>query len=131
MKLRKVDNMHATQRVLIVDDEADIREGVRRWLDASGYETYSAADGEAGIEAAQEQSPDAILLDVLMPKKDGMQTLAEIRTCPRMHQIPVVMLSASLRDEQRALDAGAKFFVHKPYDGKRLVATVKAAIEHH
>lgn len=123
--------MCAMQKVLVVDDEADIREGVRRWLHASGYVTDSACDGEQGIEAAQASPPDAILLDVLMPKKDGMQTLAEIRTCPRTHHIPVVMLSASLRDEQRALDAGAKYFVHKPYDGKRLVATVKAAIERH
>lgn len=116
------------QRVLIVDDEADIRDGVSRWLGASGFETCCASDGESGVKSAKANAPDAILLDVLMPKKDGMQTLAELRACPQTKRIPVVMLSASLRDEHRALDAGARFFVHKPYDGKKLVSAVRAAL---
>lgn len=118
-----------TQRVLIVDDEQDIRDGVNRWLKASGYDTYQAEDGEACLQATQDNKPDAILLDVLMPKKGGMETLAELRNSSETLGIPVVMLSASLRDEQQALDAGARFFVQKPYDGKKLVATIKAAID--
>jgi DNA-binding response OmpR family regulator len=120
--------MTATGVVLIVDDEPDIREGVGRWLSACGYETKFAQDGEEGVLAAQACTPDAIVLDVLMPKKDGFQTLAELGVDPRTSSIPVVMLSASLREEHRALDAGAKFFLHKPYDGKKLIAAVKAAI---
>lgn len=121
--------MTSTKKVLIVDDEADIREGVGRWLSAGGYETSVAVDGDAGVAAAQAAAPDAILLDVMMPRKDGLQALAELRANPDTSRIPIVMLSASMRDEQRALDAGAKFFVHKPYDGKKLIAAVKAAIE--
>lgn len=121
--------MTAPHRVLVVDDEADIREGVGRWLSACGYQTNFAVDGEAGVAAARETIPDAILLDVLMPRKGGLEALAELRARPATSQIPIVMLSASLRDEQRALDAGARFFVHKPYNGKKLVAAVKAAID--
>jgi DNA-binding response OmpR family regulator len=121
--------MTAAQRVLIVDDEPDIRDGVSRWLNAAGYETLTAVDGSQGIASAARHRPQAILLDMLMPGKDGMETLADLRADKQTIDIPVVMLSASLRDEQRALDAGARFFVDKPYDGKKLVAAVKAAIE--
>ena len=123
--------MNETRKVLIVDDEADIQDGVRRWLHAAGYETLLAANGDQGVSTATDHEPHAILLDMLMPVKDGLETLAELRANEQTHDIPVVMLSASLRDEQRALDAGAKYFVHKPYDGKRLISTVRAAIDQH
>lgn len=116
------------KRILVVDDEPDISEAVCRWLKAGGYEARSAANGVAGMQAALDSPPDAILLDVLMPFKDGLETLADLRANDLTTQIPVIMLSASLRDEQRALDAGARFFIHKPYDGKKLVSTVGAAI---
>ena len=122
--------MTTLQRALIVDDEPDIRDGVSRWLKAGGYETSMATDGEAGLRAARESAPDVILLDVRMPKMGGMQALTELRADAGTSGIPVIMLSASLRDEQLALDAGATFFVHKPYDGRRLVAAVSAAIRH-
>jgi DNA-binding response OmpR family regulator len=121
--------MDQAKRVLIVDDERDIVDGVSRWLSAAGYDTLIAGDGYEGVESATRNAPDAILLDVLMPNKDGMTTLAELRAQQQTNNIPVVMLSASLRDEQRALDAGARFFVHKPYDGRKLVSTIDAAVE--
>lgn len=121
--------MSAKAQVLIVDDDADVRDGVSRWLHAAGYQTLMADDGEKGVESAVHHSPQAILLDVLMPRKDGMETLAALRSDQSTARIPVVMLSASLRDEQKALDAGARFFIQKPYDGKKLVAAVGAAIE--
>lgn len=121
--------MNTKRRVLIIDDESDIRDGASLWLKARGYDTACAEDGEAGFESAQADPPDAILLDVLMPKKDGMQTLAALQASPRTKAIPVVMLSASLRDEQRALEAGARFFVQKPYDGKKLSLAVGVAID--
>ena len=120
--------MNETQRILIVDDEADIRDGVQRWFHAAGFETATACDGDQGIASANAVTPHAILLDMLMPNKDGIETLAELRASKRTADIPVVMLSASLRDEQVALDAGAKFFLHKPYDGKKLVHAVQTAI---
>lgn len=121
--------MTATPRVLVVDDEPDIRDGVSRWLHAAGYETLIAGDGEQGVASAALNVPQAIVLDVRMPRKDGMETLSELRAKKETFHIPVVMLSASLRDEQRALDAGARYFVHKPYDCKKLVSAVKAAID--
>lgn len=120
----------ADQRsVLVVDDEDDIREGVTRWLSAAGYQVLTARNGEEGAAAAAKNAPDAILLDMLMPKLDGMQTLARLQTDAQTSRIPVVMLSASLRDQQQALDAGARFFVPKPYNGRTLLTTVSAAID--
>lgn len=121
--------MNNQRRVLIVDDEPDIRDGVSRWLSAAGYAIVTAEDGEQGVKAALEIRPDAILLDVRMPRLDGMEALALLRRDERTEAIPVVMLSASLRDEQRALDAGARFFVQKPYSGKSLVSVVAAACD--
>lgn len=115
-------------RVLVVDDEADIRDGVKRWLHAAGYTTQTACNGEEGVAMACSDSPQAILLDVRMPKKNGLEVLADLRADLKTSRIPVVMLSASLRDEQLALDAGAKYFIHKPYSGKNLVAAITAAI---
>lgn len=114
--------------VLIVDDEADIRDGVSLWLSSSGFTTATAGDGNECMHSAEVKLPDCILLDVLMPRKDGMQTLKELKSRPLMAHIPVIMLSASLRDEQRALDAGAKYFIHKPYSGKHLLTAVRAAL---
>jgi len=121
--------MISKERVLVVDDEADIQDGVSRWLGFAGFETLLADNGNEGIASARANAPEAILLDMQMPGKDGIQTLAVLRSDQGTTDIPVVMLSASLRDEQRALDAGARYFVHKPYDGKQLVATIQAAIQ--
>lgn len=121
--------MATKKRVLIVDDEEDIREGAGFWLNSQGFETLMAEDGLAGVESAQANTPDAILLDMLMPNQDGIQTLEKLRSSEETAGIPVVMLSASLRDQQRALDAGARFFLNKPYEGPKLISAMNAAIE--
>ncbi|TWT39627.1 response regulator [Blastopirellula retiformator] len=121
--------MCRNKRVLVIDDETDIQLGVSCWLRHAGYETIIAKDGFEGLEIAGQTTPDLILLDMLMPKMDGLKTLGELRAKTETGDIPVVMLSASLRDEQRALDAGARYFVKKPYEGKRLVSTVNAVFD--
>jgi len=120
--------MSDSKRILIVDDEQDIREGVCYWLKKAGYTPIEAKDGDSGIASAKTQSPEAILLDVRMPEKDGIETLGDLLKDQATHQIPVVMLSASLRDELRALDAGARFFLQKPYDGTSLLSTISAVL---
>lgn len=120
--------MDDSRKILIVDDEHDIREGVSYRLRAAGYATLSAENGIEGIASARLHRPDAILLDVQMPEKDGIETLREMRRDTEISSIPIVMLSASLRDELRALDAGARFFVQKPYDGSQLLFALEAAL---
>jgi len=116
------------KRVLLVDDEPDLIRGARLWLRSVGYQTCEAHDGEQAVAAAAEEHPDAIILDVRMPRKNGLAVLAELKQREDTKRIPIVMLSASLVDQQRALDAGAKFFLSKPYAGKTLLAAVDAAV---
>ena len=115
-------------KILIVDDDRDISFGTGVRLRASGYETVTAGDGEAGVAAAERERPDAILLDVRMPKMDGLEALARLKGMPDTKDIPVVMLSASLRDQQAALDTGAKYFLPKPFRGDELLVALEAAL---
>jgi CheY-like chemotaxis protein len=119
--------MFAANRILVVDDDRDVLRGARLRLECAGYETFSAADGEEGVAAAVKLSPDAILLDVRMPRMDGLTALAKLRERAETRNIPVVMLSASLIDQQAALDAGARFFLSKPYQGRTLLAAIESA----
>lgn len=122
--------VNAGKRVLLVDDEQEVLCGESMWLTAAGFATQPAKDGVEGLEAAIRERPDAIVLDVRMPRKDGLTVMAELQQLEETKDIPVVMLSASLSDQQRALDAGASFFLPKPYVGKTLVAAVQAAVQH-
>jgi CheY-like chemotaxis protein len=116
------------KRVLIVDDDHDIVQGANLRLRAAGYETLNASDGEQGVAAALTNVPDAILLDVRMPRLDGLGALAQLKQRQETKHIPVVVLSASLRDQQAALDAGARFFLTKPYRSSDLLLAVKSAL---
>lgn len=120
--------MTKSKRVLIVDDDQDIVNGAAIRLGAAGYETMVAKDGIDGLSKAIDTLPDAILLDVRMPRMDGLSTLTRLQDHDQTKDIPIVMLSASIVDQHAALDAGAKFFVSKPYNGKQLVAILDAAM---
>jgi CheY-like chemotaxis protein len=113
--------------VLMIDDDREIVCGACTRLRAAGYHMLMASDAESGIAAAIENRPDIIVLDVRLPRRDGLSALAELKRRPETKDIPVVMLSASVVDQQSALDAGARFFVRKPYRGDILVQAVATA----
>ncbi|HLJ12781.1 MAG TPA: response regulator [Planctomycetaceae bacterium] len=119
------------KRILIVEDDWDIVRGMNLRLQTSGYETMEAYDGQEGVEAAVESHPDAIVLDVRMPRMDGLTALSKLQALNETHSIPVIMLSASLADRQAALDAGARYFLKKPYQNEMLVAALDNAISEH
>ena len=121
--------MSEQRTVLLVEDDAEIRDVASLRLRTAGYHTVHAADGEEGISKALECHPDAIVMDVRMPKTDGMTALTTLKARRETQRIPIVMLSASIVDQQRALEAGARFFIAKPYQGRDLLASVSAAIE--
>ena len=120
--------MSTCPKVLIVDDDHDVVRGLSLRLRAAGYETSAAYDGEQGLVAAKTGNPDAIVLDVRMPRLDGLAALRKLRSSKGTQDIPVVMLSASLVDQHAALDSGARFFVSKPYQPKTLLAAIDAAM---
>jgi CheY-like chemotaxis protein len=119
--------MHDRGDILIVDDDAQLAFGVSQRLRAVGYATRTAQDGERGLAAANEHLPAVILMDVMMPGIDGLTALRRLRADQRTCHVPVIMLSASLGDERNALDAGARFFLKKPYRHEHLFAAVNKA----
>lgn len=111
--------------VLIVDDEERIRNFLSMKLKTSGYDVLAARDGVEALELIQTHEPDLIVLDILMPKKDGFETLKELRTFSR---IPVIILSArgSNFDKVKGLSLGADDYLEKPFSPDELLARIEA-----
>jgi DNA-binding response OmpR family regulator len=109
--------MNAGERILIVDDDAFIRRPLEFILREEGYRPRSAADAAEGLRALESEVADLIVLDIMMPGKDGFTFCGELKDDPRFRNIPVVLLSARGQesDRQRGLALGAAEFVTKPY----------------
>lgn len=119
-----------TGRLLLIDDEADIREVTQMSLEIDGWQVLVAASGPEGIATAMEEQPDAILLDVMMPGLDGPTTLRMLRAEERTSSIPVVFLTAKAQSgEQRQLhEFGASGVIAKPFDPEALGPTLRAML---
>lgn len=114
--------------VLLVEDDRDVAFGASLRLRAAGYETLLAHDGREGIDVARRRHPAAILLDVRMPRMNGLIALDKLQHDQQTRDIPIVMLSASLVDQQAALDAGARYFLTKPYQPTSLLTAIGKVI---
>lgn len=115
-------------RIVVVEDEPAIRRGVVDALKLMGYEVTEAADGAVGLQVAVQPDIDLILLDLLLPRRDGLEVLSEIRkVCPTR---PVIILTArgSEEDRVRGLKMGADDYVVKPFSAKELLARVEAVL---
>jgi len=117
-------------RVLIIDDDYEIVQAIMVRLTAEGFDVYAAHGGLQGVASAVTSPPDAILLDIRMPVKDGLTTLTELREHETTRKTPVLILSASMPDRQRALALGAHAFLEKPYDPTKLVTALQSAMTH-
>ncbi len=119
--------MAEKQRVLIVDDDANIAELISLYLTKECYETLIVYDGEAALRVFKEFHPNIILLDLMLPGIDGYQVCRELRTTS---QVPIIMLSAKgeIFDKVLGLELGADDYMIKPFDSKELVARVKAVL---
>jgi DNA-binding response OmpR family regulator len=118
------------KKILVVDDELDIIDMVESLLDSEGYAVIKAASGAKAL-AALAQSPDLVLLDIMMPDMDGHRVLAEIRKKSDMSALPVLMVTArnDVVDIGQALDAGVNGFVVKPFDTENLLRTIRGILE--
>lgn len=118
------------KRILIVEDEADIRELVRYNLEREGFRVSEAESGEKGFKAITKKAPDLILLDLMLPGKDGMQICRELKQDDKTRSIPVVMMTARGEESDivAGLELGAEDYIVKPFSPKVLVARVKAVL---
>ena len=114
-------------RILIVDDEQAIIKFLRANLQAEGYEVLTAIDGAEALETVEKELPDLIILDIMMPKMDGVEVCRRLR---EWSQIPIIMLSArgDVTDKIECLDLGADEYVSKPFAVEELIARVKAVL---
>ena len=115
------------ERILIVDDDRNICELLRLYLEKEGYETYLAHDGESAISVHDENEIDLVLLDVMMPRVDGWETCRRIRA---KKNTPIIMLTAKGEtfDKVLGLELGADDYIVKPFDTKEVVARIKAVL---
>ncbi len=113
--------------VLVVDDEQRILNFLSSKLKVSGYEVLTASNGAEALEQVQAQEPDLVVLDIMMPKMDGFETLKELRT---FSSVPVIILSAkgSNADKVKGLDLGADDYLAKPFSPDELIARVEAVM---
>ena len=114
-------------KILIVDDDENICELLRLYLEKDGFDTIVANDGEQAVDFAAKYSPDLILLDIMLPKLDGWQVCREIR---KTSDTPIIMLTAKGEtfDKILGLELGADDYVSKPFDTKEVIARIKAVL---
>jgi adenylate cyclase len=122
--------MHTPPRILIVDDNEMNRDILVTRLSTQGYELFQAADGEEALAAAAQHLPDLILLDVMMPKLDGMEVCRRLKADPNMPFMPIILVTAKAAstDVVAGLEAGADEYLTKPIDQMALVARVKSVL---
>ncbi|GEL66508.1 response regulator YycF [Marinilactibacillus psychrotolerans] len=113
------------KKILVVDDEKPISDIVKFNLEKEGFEVVTAYDGEEAVEKVEESTPDLIVLDLMLPKMDGLEVCREVR---RKHDIPIIMVTAKDQeiDKVLGLELGADDYVTKPFSNRELIARVKA-----
>lgn len=117
--------------VLVVDDQPHIVRLIQVNLEKEGFQVTTAGDGVEGLQKVREIRPDLVILDVIMPRKDGFEVLRDIKSDPELLDIPVIMLTVKTHnaDIVEGLKEGAEMYLPKPFHPKELVALVKRVLE--
>jgi DNA-binding response OmpR family regulator len=117
-------------RVLVADDDADIRELVLFKLESAGFDVATAADGQAALDMALADPPDLVVLDLMMPRLTGLEVCAALRGTPATAQLPIIMLTAKAQDADitRGLATGADDYMVKPFSPRELLSRIQAVL---
>lgn len=120
-----------SKKILIVDDEPDTVELAKMVLSYEGYETTIAYDGDEALEKIRLETPDLVLLDIKMPKKDGLEVCRELKQNPEYKHIPILMFTAKAhnRDLELGWEAGADDYITKPFSGAALLERIRTHLE--
>jgi two-component system, cell cycle response regulator DivK len=119
-----------TRRILVIEDQEDLRHILRDLLVGSGYDVIEAGDGAEGVAKAQDEQPDLILMDIQLPVLDGYEAARQIKANPRLAATPIIAVSsfAMKGDEEKARSAGCDHYVTKPYSPIQLLRTVRTLL---
>jgi DNA-binding response OmpR family regulator len=118
------------KKILIVDDDPDVRLGIHLRLKANHYDTFFASDAFSGVAEARKREPDLIVLDLGLPAGDGFLVMERLKGIPALAVIPIIVVSArgGLGNQKRAFEAGAKGFLQKPFEDAELLAVIRKAL---
>jgi two-component system KDP operon response regulator KdpE len=118
------------KKILIVDDDPDVRQGMYVRLKANGYDVFLAADAPSSMIEARKHEPDLVILDLGLPAGDGFLVMERLKTMPSRALIPIIVVSARTGHDNRlrAMKAGAKSFLEKPVDNAELLAAIRQAL---
>jgi two-component system cell cycle response regulator len=115
-------------KIMVVDDELEIRDLLSKFLTEEGYEVILASAGEEAIELAKRETPHAILLDIRMPGIDGIEVCRRLKAEPKTQYIPIIMITGYDENKIDSIEAGADDFVNKPIDLVELAVRVKSIL---
>ena len=117
-------------KILIVEDEANIRQLVRYNLEKEGFQVMEAADGLQGLRTAQKEKPDLVLLDLMLPGMDGLEVCRTLKGAPATSALPIIMLTARAEEVDKiiGLELGADDYMTKPFSPRELTARIKAVL---
>ena len=120
----------SNKKILIVEDDADVRMGLHVRLKANHYDIFFAADGFSSVQEARKHEPDLIILDLGLPAGDGFVVMDRLKAVPALSIIPIIVVSgrSGAANRERALKAGAKAFLEKPVDNAELLAVIRQAL---
>ncbi len=116
-----------SKKILVVDDEPDVASLLTLLLKSQGYNVIAAGDGQEALELARDQSPDLILLDIMLPRLDGYKVARMLKFDENFSHIPIIMLTAKIqeKDKETGLEMGANAYVTKPFDTEELLKKIK------
>jgi two-component system, OmpR family, alkaline phosphatase synthesis response regulator PhoP len=116
------------KKILIVEDEKDIRDLLEHYLKKEGYEVQTAKDGQSGLEKASKEKLDLVILDLMLPQMDGLEICRRLRSQPATADLPIIMLTAKTEETDRivGLEMGADDYITKPFSPREVLARIKA-----
>lgn len=122
--------MSDKQTILVVDDEEDLLDLIEYNLKKEGFDVLKAQDGQEGIEVAREHNPNLVLLDIMMPKMDGLEVVERMRKDKKLKKIPIIFLTArgDEKTEVEGLDKGGDDYITKPISTTKLISRIKAVL---
>ena len=122
--------MPGKKRILIIEDEVTLVNLLKIRLEANNYEILAAYDGARGLEMAKKETPDLILLDLMLPKLDGYQVCRMLKFDAKYKKIPIIIFTARAQEKDKAIgkEVGADAYVTKPFEPEKLIETIEAVL---